>query len=48
MVLREQGYGKLSCKALGRILKGNVSLITLDLSMNNLNLGLDYLISGLK
>lgn len=48
LILREQGYGKLSCKALGRILKGNISLISLDLSMNNVNLGLDYLIAGLK
>ena len=48
LVLREQGYGKLSSKAIGRILKGNMSLVTLDLSMNNLNLGLDYLIAGLR
>ena len=48
MVLKEQGYGELSSKALGRILKGNVSLVTLDLSMNNLSLGLDYLIAGLR
>ena len=48
LVLREQGYGKLSCKAIGRILKDNTTLVTLDLSMNSLSLGLDYLISGLR
>lgn len=48
LVLREQGYGLLSAKAIGRIMDKNPQITTLDLCMNNINLGLDLLISALK
>lgn len=48
LVLKEQGYGSHSAKALAKILKHNEQLTTLDVSMNNLHLNLDALISGLR
>jgi hypothetical protein len=44
LVLREQGYGSSSAKALAKILRSNDQITTLDLSMNNLQQGLDYLL----
>lgn len=48
LVLKEQGYGAHSAKALAKILKHNEQLTTLDISMNNINLNLDALIGGLR
>jgi len=48
LVLKEQGYGFHSAKALAKILKHNEQLTTLDVSMNNLHLNLDALIIGLR
>ena len=47
MVLREQGFGAHSAKALGRILRGNDRITSIDLSLNSLNQGLDALIQGI-
>lgn len=46
-VLREQGFGLHSAKVLSRILRDDTTIISLDLSMNNLTLGLEHLIEGL-
>ena len=48
MSLKEQGFGAHSAKTLGRILRGNNQIISIDLSLNNLNAGLDSLISGIR
>lgn len=48
LVLKEQGYGAHSAKALAKILKHNEQLTTLDISMNNIHLNLDALIGGLR
>ena len=48
MALREQGFGAHSAKTLGRILRGNDHIISIDLSLNNLNAGLDSLIAGIR
>jgi len=48
LVLKEQGYGAHSAKALAKILKHNGQLTTLDISMNNIHLNLDALIGGLR
>jgi hypothetical protein len=47
-ILREQGFGSHSAKALARILRNNKRIVSLDLSMNNLSLGLNSLIEGLQ
>jgi len=39
LVLREQGYGLHSAKAIGRIMRESVKITTLDLTMNNITLG---------
>lgn len=46
-MLREQGFGLHSAKVLSRILRDDTTIISLDLSMNNLTLGLEHLIEGL-
>lgn len=46
-VLREQGFGEHSAKVLGKILKTDSTIVSLDLSMNNIAQGLDSLIDGL-
>ena len=48
MVLREQGFGAHSAKTLARILRSNDQIVSMDLSLNNLNAGLDSLISGIR
>jgi hypothetical protein len=48
LVLKEQGYGAQSAKALAKILRQNQVLTSLDISMNNIHLGLDEFISGLR
>lgn len=40
IVLKEQGFGAFSAKALAKIIRETDKLIYLDLSLNNLNLGL--------
>jgi hypothetical protein len=47
-VLREQGLGQRSAKAIGKILTMNSQITTLDLCMNNLHLGLEQLVSAVK
>jgi hypothetical protein len=46
-VLREQSFGVDSAKVLAKILKEDSTIVYLDLSLNNLASGLDYLIEGL-
>ena len=48
LVLKEQGYGAHSAKALAKILKHNDQLTSLDINMNNIHLNLDALINGLR
>jgi len=47
MVLREQGFSAHSAKALGKILRGNEQVVSIDLSLNTLNAGLPNLIHGI-
>ena len=47
MVLREQGFGAHSAKTLGKIFRGNEQIISIDLSLNTLNSGLEGLIQGI-
>ena len=46
-MLKEQGFGLNAAKVLSRILRDDTTIISLDLSMNNLTLGLEFLIEGL-
>lgn len=46
-MLREQGFGINAAKVLSRILRDDTTITSLDLSMNNLTLGLEFLIEGL-
>ena len=46
LVLREQGFGAFSAKALAKILRETDKLTSLDLSLNNLNVGLEALFHG--
>jgi len=48
LVLRDQGFGQCSAKILARILSNSTQTTTVDLSMNNLGQGLDYLVDGLQ
>ena len=48
MVLREQGFGAHSAKTLGKILRNNDHIVSMDLSLNNLNAGLNSLIAGIR
>jgi len=47
LVLREQGFGAISAKVLAKIIRETDRLISLDLSLNNLNLGLGKLFNGI-
>ncbi|MFN9900606.1 MAG: hypothetical protein ACK55Z_17845, partial [bacterium] len=42
------GLANLSAKAIGRIINQNHKITTLELCMNSLHLGLDYLVAALK
>jgi hypothetical protein len=46
-VLRNEGFGLHSAKILARILKNSKDIVSIDLSLNNLAVGLNYLIEGL-
>lgn len=48
LVLRDQGFAKLSAKVIARIIGGSQLFTTIDLCMNNLGQGLDDLVDGLK
>ena len=48
LILREMGFGQNSAKALSKIIKSDENLTAVDLSMNNLSLGLDELIYGIS
>jgi len=47
LVLKEQGYGAQSAKALAKIIRETSTLTFLDLSLNNLHLGLETLFEGI-
>jgi hypothetical protein len=48
LVLKEQGYGSFSARAIAKILRTNDQIVSLDLSMNNLAEGFDDLLQGLR
>ena len=45
--MREQGFGASAAKVLAKIVRESDSLVDLDLSLNNLNLGLQTLFHGI-
>ena len=47
IVLKEQGFGASSAKALAKIIRETDKLIYLDLSLNNLSFGLKSLFHGI-
>jgi len=47
LVLHEQGFGAFSAKALAKIIREAHQLVSLDLSLNNLSLGLEKLFGGI-
>ena len=47
MALREQGFSAHSAKALGKILRGNEHIRSIDLSLNTLHTGLPSLVRGI-
>ena len=46
-MLKEQGFGAHSAKALAKIIKETEKLTYVDLSLNNLSLGLSSLFNGI-
>ena len=47
-MLTEQGFGAHSAKELFKILKNTRQIISMDLSKNNLSLGLDQFVQGVR
>jgi len=47
LVLREQGFGSFSAKALSKIIRKSDEITSIDLSLNNLSLGLQSLFHGI-
>ena len=47
LVLKEQGFGAFSAKALSKIIRETEQITYLDLSLNNLSLGLQSLFHGI-
>ena len=48
MALKEQGFGAHSARTLAKILRNDKTLVSLDLSLNNLNAGLEALVAGIR
>ena len=45
--MREQGFGAFSAKVLAKIIRESDSLTSLDLSLNNLDKGMEKLVGGI-